>query len=124
MHGMTLDEETRLKLAIDENPMSEDGIRSEWSAAIILKYHPRRKFAARIQIRAHLYLRLLNPVCGEKDDPIFFDPDKMQIQSVSGQDQKSSQSTSTPAGTIAKLDDEDLQDLTRLKNWGGSFLKQ
>ena len=124
VHGVPTDEDSRIVFSVDENSMSGDGIRSEWSAAMIVQYTPGRRFAARVRIKAHIFLRVTNPVCGAKDDPVFFDRDYMRgagKAKTAGSDQQGN--TTVPSVQDQALDGFDLKAETKLGAWGGSFLE-
>lgn len=123
VHGFPTDEDSRIVFSVDENSMSGDGIRSEWSAAMVVQYTPGRRFAARVHIKAHIFLRVTNPVCGAKDDPVFFDLEYMRGAgkvNTAGSDQQGS--TTVPSVQGQALDGVDLKAETRLGAWGGTFL--
>ena len=66
VNGDLKDFETGVNFSIDENAMTGSGIRSDWSAAMIIGYFPGRRFAARFMIKAYILHRMLpNPVCGK-----------------------------------------------------------
>jgi hypothetical protein len=128
MHGVLRDNPpSRIVWTMAENKLTKEGIRREVSTALIVSYTPGHKFAARVRVRANLWMGFLRPVCGKKDEPIFFNPDKMRLK---GQ----VRSFSKPAGqqaegvkTVPGVEDEvfdraSLRALTRLSSFGGEFL--
>lgn len=130
IHGVVKeDPPSLLHWKIREDKIRKAGIRSEVSLALIVKYFPGRKFAARVRLRGDILLPLLRPVCGQKDDPIYFDPDYLP-RKTSKRVQELESSTSTGVGhntvpglRLAALDSLDLKRLTRLNAFsGGEFL--
>jgi hypothetical protein len=117
VNGDLRDFGTGVNFSIEENTMTGSGIRSDWSAAMIIGYVPGRRFAARVTIKAYILYRMLpNPVCGKGDDPVFFDDKKMTDPANSGR--------VLPSPQGQDLESIDLQALTRLKGWDeGQFLK-
>ena len=124
VHAFLTDNNSRLCFSVDENSMNDGGVRSEWSAAIIVGYTPKRRFAARISIKAHLFLRVRNPVCGKKDDPIFFHDEVMKKSSPVNTFQQHGTTCRVVQGSQdEQLDSADLKAYTRLGAWGGTFLE-
>jgi hypothetical protein len=125
IHGVLTDDDTRVKFSIDENSISNNGIRAEWSAAIIVTYTSKRRFAVRVEIKAHIFfLDILNPVCGKKDKPVYFDPEHMQISGHANNRAQDQDGRLVPAVEVEVLDSSDtyLQGLTRLGIFGGTFI--
>lgn len=119
-HGTLCDNpQSRVHLSLSENALRRSGIREEVSAALVVGYVPGRRFSARVTVRADLYLNPLTPVCGEKDEPIYFDPESM-MASAGG-----SKRARTVPGVEGDLDNVNLlQKLTRLGQYGGVFIRE
>ena len=123
IHGLLTDDDSRIYFSVYENSMNNSGIRSEWSAAIIVGYTPKRRFAARVTIKAHIFLRIVNPVCGKKDDPVFFDDEVMKKAAPVSVVKQQGATCKVMQGLQGEvLDGVDLKAQTRLKTWGGAFL--
>jgi hypothetical protein len=123
VHGVLTDEDSRVKFSVDENSMSNDGVRPEWSSTMIVSYTRRRRFAVRVEMKGHIFfLDILNPVCGQNDEPVYFDPEHMQGSGPANT--RAAQPQEVPVIEIGMLDtsDEYLQGLTRLGKFGGIFL--
>lgn len=127
-HGTVRDNPpSRVHLSMDENEMTHGGIRAEMSLAMIVNYTPGRKFAARVRVKCDLYLRLLRPMCGEKDEPIWFDPQRMrrkgaansQTKVIVGEGERARRTV--PGVESEELEAVDLKNLTRLGVIGGIF---
>ena len=135
IHGVLRDNPpSRIVWTVSENKLTKEGIRREFSTALIVSYTPGHKFAARVRVRANLWMGFLRPVCGKKDDPIFFNPEKMRSKEVDRSDGE----TSITAGTAQLVevgeskpvsvvegeifDRAGLRELTRLTSLGGEFL--
>jgi hypothetical protein len=126
-HGVLRDNPpSRLHLTLDENELTSGGIRPELSIALIVSYTPGRRFAARIRVRVDLFMKILGPMCGEKDDPIYFDPNAMRKKDLPRSDvhteSPSTESVLVPGVKDEELDDVDLKHLTRLGLHGGVFM--
>ena len=101
-----------LQISVHDNRLVDRGMIENFSVPIIVAYNPHRKFQARVRVEADLQWHAwVKPALGRKDDPVLFDPLKLQ-------DEK--------AGTGEPIDVDlntsvDLEDLTRLKHYGGVF---
>jgi hypothetical protein len=128
IHGAVRDNPpSRVVWTMRENELTKEGIREEVSTALIVSYTPGHKFAARVRVRAILWMGFLRPVCGKKDEPIFFNPEKMRkrlpIHSesvLSGQEENNAMTV--PGVEDELLDRTSLKVLTRLSSLGGEFL--
>jgi hypothetical protein len=123
-HGTLRDNPpSRVHLSLTENELRRNGIREEISVALIVRYIPERRFSARITVRADLFLNLLTPVCGEKDEPVYFDPAFMMASK--NNDTTASNRSRTVPGVEGNLEDVKLlPKLTRLGQYGGVFIKE
>ena len=132
-HGTVRDNPpSRLRLTLSENTLTKSGIREEVSVAVIVKYVPGRRFSALITVRADVTGRLTMPVCGEKDEPVYFDPEYM-IKAEKKLAEQISKSSDPQEGEIKQVsgvsepnleDVELLQQLTRLGQYGGYFVRE
>lgn len=122
IHGVVKEDPPSLiHWTMREDKIKKNGIRPELSVPIIVSYTPGRRFAARVRFKADLYMTLLRPVCGMKDDPIFFDPDYMKSALRNGQTAATGHHPTVPGSKVDNLDSIQLRDLTRLTNIGGVF---
>ncbi|KAK5118453.1 hypothetical protein LTR62_002967 [Meristemomyces frigidus] len=136
VHGVVKEDPPSLvHWVMREDGIKDNGIRPELAVAIIVQYFPPRRFFARVRFKADLFMTSLRPadllstfvkpVCGLKDDPVFFDPEYMQSgQSSTGATAivpNSAPYATVPGLEAQGLDDEDLQKLTKIKDIGGQF---
>lgn len=110
-----------LHWVVREDEMRNTGIPSTMAVAVIVSYTPDHTFAARVRLRADIFFPLLRPVCGVRDDPIFFDPNHMKSK-ASKQPASGTPGALVPGIEVGPLDGESLQALTLLSNLGGKFV--
>ena len=125
VHGVVKeDPPSSLHWVLREDKIKKGGIRSEMSVAMIVSYTPNRKFAARVRLKADIFLPFLRPMCGAKDDPIFFDPEYMKAnrQPLAATSLHTG-SAVVPGIQAEELDHEDLKEMTRLSALGGIFVE-
>lgn len=105
-----------------EDNIRKNGIRSELSVVMVVNYTPKRRFAARVRFKADLFMTFLRPVCGIKDDPIFFDPELMKSGPTNMNTPTLIQQPTVPGIKAETLDQIDLKALTKLAEIGGQFI--
>jgi len=88
-----------------EDKQSTEGILSKFSVVMVVAYTPGRKFGALVEVKAHVWFNELFPVCGSKDDPLWFLPPAEE-------------------DCVEELQNVDLRELTRLKEIGGKWALQ
>ncbi|KAJ9640190.1 hypothetical protein H2204_003415 [Knufia peltigerae] len=122
IHGIVEDDPpSSLHWVIREDDIQKDGIPSEVKVAMIVTYTPGRKFAARLRLRADVFLPFLRPVCGLKDEPIFFDPEFMQDQAAKKLAVAQGVAPTVPGLVGCSLDRVSLKEITGLFATGGDF---
>ena len=81
MHSIIRDNPpSRILWMVTENKLIREGIRREFSAVLIISYTLGHKFAVRVRVRVNLWIGFLRLVCGKKDEPIFFNLEKMNLK--------------------------------------------
>ena len=122
IHGVVKeDPPSMIHWTIREDKIRKNGIRSEVSVATIVSYFPGHRFAARVRVAADVFFPFLRPMCGKKDDPIYFDPARMRDKPslrVKGVED----SSLVPGLNLGVLDHLPLKKFTRIDASGGSFL--
>ncbi|KAL2043747.1 hypothetical protein N7G274_003266 [Stereocaulon virgatum] len=101
-----------LQLSINDNKLVDRAMIENFSVPVIVTYKPNRKFQARIRAEADLeWHAWVKPAFGRKDDPVLFDPGRLR-----GEKLRNGDSVDIDLNTAV-----DLEDLTRLKQYGGVF---
>jgi hypothetical protein len=93
---------SRANWVFREHKQSTEGTRSQFPVTMIVACTPGRKFGARVEVKAHVWLNELFPVCGSKDDPLWFLPPSEEK-------------------FVEQLEDVNLRALTRLEGIGGNW---
>lgn len=115
IHGVLKEDPPSLvHYVMREDKIKKNGIHPEFSVAMIVSHTPGRRFAARVRFKADLLMVFLRPVCGIKDDPIFFDPDVMKSDRTKSQAAAQGQQPVVPGTKVDDLDLVDLKELTGL----------
>ena len=90
---------------------------------MVVSYFPGHKFAARVCLRADVLFSVLRPLCGEKDDPIYFDPEHVSRVDSARVKEVERINTTIPGKHVGYLVHLPLKKLTRLETFGGTFLQ-
>ena len=110
--GVLKVEDSMLQISINDNKLVDRAMIENFSVPIIVSYKPNRKFQARIRVEADLeWHAWVKPAFGRKDDPVLFDPNGLK-------DEKLGNGESVDVDLNTSVD---LEDLTRLKQYGGVF---
>lgn len=123
VHGVIKeDPPSMIHWTIREDKIRKNGIRSEISVAMVVSYFQGHKFAARVRLRADVLFPVLRPLCGEKDDPIYFDPEHVPRKASARVKEVEGVNTTIPGKHVGDLVDLPLKNFTRLETFGGTFL--
>ena len=108
IHGLLHDKAgARTSWTVDENDLRKSFVFSDFSTPIIVNYTKGRKFAARVEVAAKIEWRPVQLLAGKRDDPLYFDPEKLH--------------------TVAESETSDfklipLRSLCRLDGYHGTFM--